>query len=48
LPTSAFRLLGRATVAHAKPGGAWVEIVFVEIRLCDRLRYAASPRRNIR
>src|SRR5262249_2656126 len=36
-----FRLLSGATVPHAKPVGAWVEIVFVGIRLCDRLIHAA-------
>jgi hypothetical protein len=34
---SAFRLLSGTTAPHAKPAGASVEIVFVGIRLCDRL-----------
>jgi hypothetical protein len=34
-----FRLLSGATAPHAKPTGACVEIVFVGIRLCDRLIY---------
>ena len=38
-----FRLLSGATAPHAKPTGACVEIVFVGIRLCDRLGYAHVP-----
>lgn len=41
LPTSAFRLMSGATAPLAKLAGAWVEIVFVGIRLCDRLVYAS-------
>ena len=40
---SAFRLLSGATAPHAKPAGACVEIVFVGIRLCNRLKYTAEP-----
>ena len=44
MPTSAFRLLSGAAAADAKPAGACVEIVFVGIRLCDRLVYARPDR----
>ena len=40
---SVFRLLNGATAPHAKPAGACVEIIFVGIRLCDRLTYAIQP-----
>jgi hypothetical protein len=44
LSTSAFRLLSGAAAPLTKPAGACVEIVFVRIRLCDRLNYASPPR----
>jgi hypothetical protein len=37
---SAFRLPSGATAPYAKLAGACMEIVFVGIRLCDRLKYA--------
>ena len=43
MPPSAFRLLSGAAAPDAKPAGVCVEIVFVGIRLCDRLKYAISP-----
>jgi hypothetical protein len=43
-----FRLLSGATAPHAKPTGACVEIVFVGIRLCDRLTYADLSERGRR
>jgi hypothetical protein len=44
LPTSALQLLSGATAPHAKPAGVCVEIIFVRIRLCDRLSYARLSR----
>ena len=41
LATLAFRLSGGAAAPLAKLAGTCVEIVFVGIRLCDRLVYAA-------
>jgi hypothetical protein len=35
----AFRLLSGATALYAKLSAAFVEIIFVGIRLCDRLKY---------
>ena len=40
LATAVFPLPSGATASYAKPAGARVEIVFVEIRLCNRLKYA--------
>jgi hypothetical protein len=40
LSTSASWLLSGATAPLTKAAGACVEIVFVRIRLCDRLTYA--------
>jgi hypothetical protein len=38
-----FRLLSGAIAPHARPLEARVEIVFVGIRLCDRLKHTAWP-----
>jgi hypothetical protein len=38
-----FRLLSGATAPHAKATGVCVEIVFVGIRLCDKLKHPLPP-----
>lgn len=37
-------MLSAATAPYANLAGACVEIVFVRIRLCDRLKYASEQR----